>query len=334
MAGNNGKFDAAQAITDEIIALLGKGTIPWRQPWKIAGGGVPLRHNGEAYRGINAFLLGLRAAVTGYGAPSWMTFQQAKSLGASVRKGERSSVVVYYGTAGMKPEADDVRGAEGGEVDASSACRRFLKNYRVFNVEQIEGLDPDWYPEPESPSESGPDPIPELDAFFASIGADVVFGGDRACYVPSLDRIHMPPLERFESASLMYSTLAHEHCHWTGADHRLDRGFGESRFGNDAYAQEELVAEIAAALLGQRMGFLSDHIENHAAYLNSWLKTLRGDKRFLFKAAGHAQRAVDFLIDASGNGVAAPDEVAARAARPATNTAQPQDRASSSESRP
>ena len=89
------RFDAAQSITDEIVALLEAGTMPWRRPWRIAGGGVPLRHNGESYRGINAFLLGLRATMAGYGSPYWMTLRQANALGAAVRRGERSSVVVY-----------------------------------------------------------------------------------------------------------------------------------------------------------------------------------------------------------------------------------------------
>ncbi len=300
MARTEERFDAAQAVTEEIIALLEKGTMPWRQPWKIAGGGVPLRNNGEPYKGINAFLLGLRAAVKGHSAPTWMTFQQAKSLGACVRKGEKSSVVVYYGTGRTAAQSDDTN--EGVDEGDGATGYRFLKNYRVFNVEQIDGLDAEWYPEPEKPTSAGPEPIPAFEAFFDAIGADVVFAGNRACFVPSLDRILMPPLERFETATLMYSTLAHEHVHWTKTESRLNRSFGTSIFGNSAYAQEELVAEIASALMGQRMGFVSEHIDNHAAYIESWLKTLRGDRRFLFKAAAHAQRAVDYLVDAAEKG--------------------------------
>ncbi len=309
MARTTEKFDAAQAITDEIIALLEKGTMPWRRPWKIAGGGVPLRHNGESYRGINAFLLGLRAAVTGYSSPYWMTFKQAKALDACVKKGSKSSVVVYYGTAGKK---GDSTGEEAGGGDgASGGTYRFLKNYRVFNVEQIEGLDASYYPKPEGDPAAGPEPIPEIEAFFKTIGSEVVIGGDRACYIPSLDRIHMPELARFRSASAMYATLAHEHAHWTKASHRLNRSYGVSSFGNEAYAKEELQAELAAVLMGQRFGFTSDHIENHAAYLGSWLKVLRGDKRFLFKAGADAQRAVDYLVDASAKGAAVQAEAIA-----------------------
>ena len=314
------RFDAAQSITDEIVALLEAGTLPWRRPWRIAGGGVPLRVGGEPYRGINAFLLGLRAAMAGYSSPTWMTFNQARQLGACVRKGERSSVVVYYGTAGRKDAADGgsaggdgggdgAGGRDGGAPEAEAGgAYRFLKSYRVFNAAQIEGLDAAFHPEPETPPEAGPEPIPELEAFFAAVGAEVVTGGDRACYVPALDRVHMPEMARFESASAAYATLAHEMAHWTKAPHRLDRSFGASSFGNEAYAKEELCAELTSVLLGQRLGFTPDHIDNHAAYVGSWLKVLRGDKRFVFRAGADAQRAADFLVDAAAKGATAPGE--------------------------
>jgi antirestriction protein ArdC len=301
------KADAAQLITDEIVALLERSTLPWRRPWRIAGGGVPLRHGGEGYRGINAFLLGMRAALMGYTSPYWMTFQQARAMDACVRKGERSSVVVYYGTAKTKDAQDGAGGdrsasdgAEGDDGDAGAY--RFLKSYRVFNAAQIEGLDARFHPEPEGDPADGPKPIPTCEAFFDAIGADVAVDGDRACYVPSLDRIHMPPLARFESAEKFYATLGHEHVHRTKAPDRLDRSFGASTFGNEAYAKEELVAELGAALLGQRLGFTADHLEDHAAYLGSWLKVLRGDRRFLFRAGAHAQRAVDWMVEAAAQG--------------------------------
>ena len=298
------KADAAQLITDEIIALLESGTLPWRRPWRMAGGGVPLRHGGEGYRGINAFLLGMRSALMGYTSPYWMTFQQARSMDACVRKGERSSVVVYYGTARAKGEDGDAeqdrsRSDEGSDGQDSY---RFLKSYRVFNATQIDGLDPHFHPEPEGDPADGPQPIPACEAFFDAIGADVSVGGDRACYMPGSDRIHMPPLERFESAERYYATLGHEHTHRTKAKDRLDRSFGVSIFGNEAYAKEELVAELGAALLGQRLGFTADHLEDHAAYLGSWLTILRGDKHVLFRAGAHAQRAVDWMIDAAARG--------------------------------
>ena len=295
------KFDAAQEITNEIIALLEKGTMPWRRPWKIAGGGVPLRHNGEPYKGINAFLLGLRAATMGYSSPYWVTFAQAKALGASVRKGSKSSVVVYYGTA--RKRGAETRKTEGdADGDGNGGSYRFLKSYRVFHVSQVEGLDASYYPDAGDDPAAGPDPIPEVQAFFDAIDAEVVIGGDRACYIPSLDRVHIPALSQFKAASGYYATLFHEIGHWTKAPHRLDRSFGVSSFGNESYAKEELCVELAAVLGGQQLGFCPDHIENHAAYIGSWLKVLKSDSRFLFTAAAHAQRIVDYLVTASAAG--------------------------------
>ena len=305
----NPKADAAQLITDEIVALLERGTLPWRRPWRMAGGGVPLRHGGEGYRGINAFLLGMRAALMGYTTPYWMTFQQARSMDACVRKGETSSIVVYYGTARAK-DADGAGGdadldsgrSRSGETDDGQDSYRFLKSYRVFNAGQIDGLGARFHPEPEGDPADGPSPIAACEAFFGAIGADVCVGGDRACYVPGSDRIHMPPLERFESAERFYATLGHEHIHRTKAKDRLDRSFGISIFGNEAYAKEELVAELGAALLGQRLGFTADHLEDHASYLDAWLTVLRHDKQFLFRAGAHAQRAVDWMVEAAQRG--------------------------------
>ncbi|WP_375262512.1 ArdC family protein [Palleronia sp.] len=297
------KLDPAQEITNEIIGLLEKGTMPWRRPWKIAGGGVPLRHNRERYQGINAFLLGLRSAMMGYSSPYWMTFAQAKALNASVKKGSKSSIVVYYGTA-SKRSADGGDASEG-EDDGKEGggTYRFLKSYRVFHVSQIEGLDASYYPEPEGGANDRPTMDPEAQAFFDAIDIDVRYGGDRACYIPSLDQVDMPDLARFESAGGFMSTLTHELAHATKAKDRLDRSFGVSSFGNEAYAKEELVACISEALMGQRMGFHADHIDNHAAYISSWITVLKGDTRFLFTAAAHAQRAVDWLVEASEAGM-------------------------------
>ncbi|WP_299654237.1 zincin-like metallopeptidase domain-containing protein [uncultured Jannaschia sp.] len=302
------KLDPATEITNEIIALLERGTMPWRQPWKIAGGGVPLRHNGERYQGINAFLLGLRATMMGYSSPYWMTFNQARELDACVRRGERSSIVVYYGSA-KKRGAETSDGDGGDEGKEGGGSYRFLKSYRVFHVSQIDGLDASYHPEPEGDPSDGPQPIPEAQAFFDAIDADVVIGGDRACYIPSLDRIHMPPMARFESASSYYSTLFHELGHWTKTEDRLDRSFGVSSFGNEAYSKEELCVEISAVVGGQRLGFAPNHIENHAAYVGSWLKVLKSDSRFLFTAAAHAQRIVDFLVAASETGTKAKEAI-------------------------
>ena len=161
------RFDPAQAITEEIIALLEAGTVPWQQPWRSIG--VPRRHEGTPYKGINAFLLGLRAGLAGHGSPYWMTFKQATDLGACVRRGERSSLVVYYGTARAKGAEDGSDGPGGdarphsdaggsGDAGGEGGAYRFLKSYRVFNACQIEGLDPRFHPAPEEGGAGGPEP--------------------------------------------------------------------------------------------------------------------------------------------------------------------------------
>ena len=209
--------------------------------------------------------------------------------------------MVYYGTARKRgAEANDAGGEDEGKEGGGSY--RFLKSYRVFHVSQIDGLDACYHPEPEGVADNAPKMDPAAQAFFDAIGMDVRYGGDRACYIPSLDRIHMPDVARFESAGAAMSTLTHEMCHATKAKHRLDRSFGASSFGNEAYAKEELVACVGEALMGQRMGFYADHIDNHAAYISSWIKVLKSDTRFLFTAAAHAQRAVDWLVEASEAG--------------------------------
>ena len=230
-----------------------------------------------------------------------------------MRKGAKSSITVYYGTSRTRgTEAAPVE-ADGAD-DESGGSYRFLKSYRVFNAAQIEGLDAAWHPEPEGDPAEGPTLDPEAWAFFEAIDIDVRYGGDRACYIPSLDCIHMPDLARFESAAAFLATLGHEMGHATKAAHRLDRSFGPSSFGNESYAREECVAEICSALLGQRMGFCADHFETHAAYISSWIHVLRNDRSFLFKAAAHAQRAVDYLVAASEAGRKGKSEVSDAAA--------------------
>ena len=294
------KPDPATAISEEIVAILERGTLPWRQPWVGGGSSLPLRACGEPYRGINSFLLSLRAMMQGYTSPTWMTFKQAKELGGHVRKGEKSSLVVYYGTAGSKADASesgsngqsaDDRGDEGGQY-------RFLKSYRVFSANQIDGLDAAFYPEPDVLP--GAHSIPELDAWFARIGVTTKLGGTRACYVPALDEIHMPDVARFEDPDLFFAVLAHEHVHATRGPGRLERDFGSEGFGSAGYAKEELCAEIGAELLCRQLRIAPGHIENTAAYIEAWISAMKNDRRFIFKASAHAQRAVDFILEAAG----------------------------------
>lgn len=278
--------DIHARITHQILVQLEAGVRPWTQPWK-AGAFVsrPLRHDGTPYSGINVILLWAEAANRGFSRPTWMTFRQALALGAHVRKGERGATVVYANQL-VRNEAD----ANGEEAERRIP---FLKAYTVFNLDQIEGL-----PEPEiepAPVLNPDDRIAEIDAFFTRCGADIRHGGGCAFYAPEPDYVQMPPFEAFQNADGYYATLGHEVTHWTRHPSRLDRDFGRRRHGDEGYAREELVAELGAAFLCADLGLALEPREDHAAYIGSWLRVLRDDKRFIVSAAAHAQRAVAWL---------------------------------------
>lgn len=285
------KPDIYSRVTHQIISFLKAGTRPWIQPWHSthAAGPVsrPLRHNGEPYSGINILTLWGSAMQQRFAAPIWMTFRQALELGGHVRKGESGSPVVYASSC-KRTDTD----AEGNETDERSIA--FLKAYTVFNVEQIEGL-PACYHLPANPVANPDQRVEAAEAFFAATGAEIHHGGSSACYIPSLDRIHMPAFEAFRDGESYYATLAHEMTHWTRHDSRLKRDFGRERFGDEGYAMEELVAELGAAFLCADLGLTLAVREDHASYIASWLKVLKSDTRAVFTAAAHAQRAVEFL---------------------------------------
>ena len=284
------RTDVYQKITDQIVAALESGVRPWHQPWNAehSAGRItrPLRGNGIPYQGINVLMLWSAAIEKGYAAPIWMTFKQAIELKACVRKGEHGSLVVY---------ADKIIRTETTESgEEAERAIPFMKGYTVFNVEQIDGLPEHFYGKPEARTDSV-QRIAHAEAFFAATGANVVHGGSRACYVPSTDNIHMPCIDFFRDAESYYATLAHETTHWTRHEKRLNRDFGRKRFGDEGYAMEELVAELGAAFLAADLALTPEVRDDHAAYIASWIKVLKDDKRAIFTAASHAQRAADFL---------------------------------------
>lgn len=294
------KFDAAASITSELIEIINRGVLPWRKPWQVGGSSVPLRQNGEPYQGINNFLLTMRTMMAGYTSPYWMTLRQANELDAKIIKGSKSSVVVYYGTAERNRDA---RGTDDETEADDPKTIPFMKSYRVFNADQIEGLDARFHPEPpDAHAWPGRAPIPHMQAFFEAIGATVSFSGREACYVPTRDKIYLPPIELFDDPRNFYAVWGHELGHWTKARHRLNRSYGDSRFGNTAYAREEIVAELCTVFLGQKLGFSAHTLELNAAYLDNWLRVLRSDKRAIFKHAADAQKACDYLVTASEAG--------------------------------
>lgn len=286
------RTDIYARITARIAAELEKGVRPWVQPWNVGNtaGRItrPLRHNGEPYSGLNVLLLWSEAIARGFTAPTWMTFRQARELGAHVRKGETSTTVIYASRF-TKTETD----ARGDEVERAIP---FRKAYGVFNVGQIEGL-PEHYYAPPLPVLDPMERIAQADLFFAHAGAVIRHGGVRAFYSPSSDHIQMPPFEAFRHAASYVAVLSHEHIHWTADSRRVGRDL--SRYGKDRTerAREELVAEIGSALLCADLGIVPE-LEprpDHAAYVASWLRVLADDRRAIFQAAAHAQRAVAFL---------------------------------------
>lgn len=283
--------DIYTRITNAILAQLEQGERPWFRPWNAehAAGRInrPLRANGIPYRGINVLSLWMEAVDKGYAAPIWITYRQALELGAHVRKGERGSLVVFASKT-VRTETDATSGEE------SEREIPFLKGYTVFNAEQIEGLPAQYY----AVAEPVLDPVQRIasaEAFFASTGATINHGGNRAYYNVSQDFIQMPPFECFRDAESYYATLAHEATHWTRHETRLQRDFGRKRWGDEGYAMEELVAELGSAFLSSDLGLSPDVRPDHAGYIASWIKALQNDKRAIFAAASYAQRAADFL---------------------------------------
>jgi antirestriction protein ArdC len=278
------KFDIHANITTQIISAIEEGCPPWRKPWTggDTGTSLPLRSNGEPYRGINVLVLWSIAASKGYASARWLTFNQAKTLGGSVRKGEKSAAVVKFGTV----EKEDEQGKD--------KIVPYLKSYSVFNADQIDGLPEEFYRKPEPARDMGTFADPTMEAFFAATGATIETSErPRAFYDIKGDLIHMPPIATFLNAAGYYGTLAHELTHWTGATSRLDR-FG--RFADrKAYAFEELIAEIGNCLICATLGLTPDFAQS-GAYIEGWLRALKDDNRTIFRAASEAQKAVDFIL--------------------------------------
>ena len=283
------KADVYTRVTERILADLAQGVRPWMKPWSAANteGKIarPLRFNGTPYRGMNVLLLWGEAMDWGYQAPIWMTYKQAQELGGQVRKGETGSLVVYADRF-TKTETGD----KGQEIEREIP---FMKGYTVFNVEQIDGL-PSQYQQAPCPAPEPLQFIQQAEAFFKATGARFQHGGNRAFYAPARDFIQLPPAEAFKDPESYAATKAHELIHWTGHESRNAREFGK-RFGDDAYAFEELVAELGAAFLCADLGITPEIRDDHAAYVGHWLQVLKQDKRAIFSAASHAQRAADYL---------------------------------------
>lgn len=268
-----------ERITDSIIALMEKGTVPWHKPWQVTTGMPRNLVTKKPYRGINTFLL----LSMGYESPNWLTFRQAVQLDGSVKKGEKSCPVVFWKPLQVTDEASE-----------ETKKIPFLKLYHVFNVAQCEGLKN----------------VPEADesAFTVSEAAEIVanmpqapvikHGMSMAYYAPHQDIVGMPDAKRFRTEEAYHASLFHELVHSTGHEKRLKRQSIMERngFGSDPYCKEELVAELGSAFLCGQAGIVERTIDSSASYIEAWLSRLKDDKTLIVYAAAQAQKAADFIL--------------------------------------
>ena len=286
-----GSVDLYAEVTSQIIAALEAGTTPWACPWNRQHGSLLPANltTGRHYRGINVLLLNLRQMAGGYPTNRWLTFQQAHSLGAHVRRGESGTRIVFFKLL-ERDNAQDSRFQAANDEPARKVIP-LLRSFTVFNEAQVEGLPAHltWPPAPQPEGTA----YEAAEALLARSGATIRHGGSRAFYSPSLDLIQMPPVEVFADFQGYYSTALHELTHWTGHPSRCSRTLA-NRQHIEAYAFEELVAEMGSAFLSSHCGLQGQL--HHASYIASWLEALRNDKRLVFSAASLAQKAVDFLM--------------------------------------
>jgi antirestriction protein ArdC len=266
-----------QQVTDSIIKQLEQGATPWVKQWN---GSSSANHNavsGNGYNGINTLILAMSAAANGFKSNQWATYKQWLELGGQVRKGTKGTTIIFYSpVSGSKVNAD-------GE---EKSYHYVLKSYSVFNADQIDGYTPAAAPVKTFNS------IAALEALATDSGAIIKHGGDRAFYSPSEDFIQMPHKTDFTNEAAYYATLLHELAHWSGNATRLNRDLS-GRFGNEAYAAEELIAELSAAFLCAE--YQIDGDLRHAGYIASWLRILKNDNKAVFKAAALAQKSADYI---------------------------------------
>ena len=280
--------DVYARVTSQIINAIEQGVSNWRMPWHTSGKFAfsPINvASKKPYRGINTLCLWAAAQSKGYERGEWATYQQWQERKAQVRKGEKATLVVFWKFANSSAETDD-----GDDTSKSGSRLVFTRGYSVFNAAQVDGYTPK--ADPDTPIEQR---IESAEVFFQRINAHVVHQGNRAFYTPADDTITLPPFAAFFTPLDYYGTRAHETGHWTSAASRCNRELGK-RFGDNAYSVEELIAELTAAFVCAHLGLSSEPRPDHAQYIQSWLKVLKGDKRAIFTAASKAQQAADFIV--------------------------------------
>lgn len=286
------KPNVYEIVTARIIEALEKGVCPWRKPWACTGAAGRLPFNAttsKPYRGLNVFLLSMESVLKGYSDPRWLTFNQARNMGGTVRKGEKGTPIIFWNWIKKENEAE--------EIDSIP----FLKYYTVFNASQVDGLS--------LPELVKPEPMSEFSIIeSAQAVLDEMprrpftrLGGDRAFYSPSTDVVQLPKPSDFETPAHYYATAFHEYAHSTGHESRLGRHKREEyvshRWGDKNYSREELVAEFTAAFLCAETGISAETLEPSASYIAGWLSRLKKDTRVVVLAAAAAQKAADYILN-------------------------------------
>jgi len=285
-------IDIHQEITDAVVESLeaireqyGKDHegFAWTKPWIDTSNGMPRNVDNKPYRGINVLLLLIQASKMGYGQNIWGTFKAWKAKGGKIIKGSKSTKITFY----KEIKSEDKETGEEKKI-------YFLRTYSVFNIAQIEGVTI------QDDTQTLINTVERdklIDSFVSQTNAILKDGGNRAYYSPTNDFIGMPKLEQFKTTDGYYSTLLHELTHWTGAMKRCNRDL-KNKFGSQAYAFEELVAELGSMFLCNKFNILGrdeEQMRNHITYLDSWIKRLKDDKKAIFQASTLAQKAFDFL---------------------------------------
>jgi antirestriction protein ArdC len=284
--------DHYSEVTSQIIAALEAGTPPWRKPWdtsKAGNLGIPCNAvTGMRYRGINVLTLATSPLALAAADPRWATYKQAADRAWQVRKGARGTTAYFF----KRIEVSDPRQNTEHDEDGKTRYIPLLRAFTLFHASQIEGV-PEFAPP--SATEAPWRASDAAGTIVTSSRVTVRIGGDRAFYALGTDHIQMPPRHVFPSAEGWCSTVLHELGHATGHPSRLNRDLRNS-FGSPDYAREELRAEIAQVMVCAELGIGECEFTNGAAYIASWLETLRSDRKEIFRASADAQRIADYLL--------------------------------------
>jgi antirestriction protein ArdC len=283
--------DVYTRVTNEIVAAIEAGAGDWKMPWHSAKGSTHFPTNAltkARYQGINTLTLWVAAQRHGYSDNIWATYNQWDELGHSVKRGSKASLGVFWKQVEKRTDSD-ANGSPDNVQDDQRDYKWIAKAFFVFNSAQVEG-----YKSESQPARTDIDRIVAIDMFIESLNADIRHGGNRAFYNRIGDYIQLPPFEQFSSPASYYSTLFHEATHRTGHPTRLARDL-TGRFGDAQYAAEELIAELGAAFIAADLEIGSEPKAESAAYIADWLKIMKADKRAIFTAASHAQRAAEYM---------------------------------------